>query len=159
MERLHESLLETAALLVNSPATLGSAGLRRGVSTAYYAVFSRLSMLCAQALARSRANSSSYQIAFRMLDHGPAREALNRDTEFRVPLGDSFARLQEARQWADYNPASHPEAAESRAGNRFSKREAGDLVRVARDSVALVDGLSTSARQRLAVLLVARARR
>jgi hypothetical protein len=159
MERLHESLLETAAMLVDSPAALGSAGLRRGVSTAYYAVFSRLSLVCAQALARSRSNTSSYLLAFRMLEHGPAREALNRDAEFKAPLGDSFARLQEARQWADYNPAPHPEAAESRTGNRFSKREAHALVRVARDSVALLDGMSPGARQRLAVLLVARARR
>ena len=46
MATLPENMLATAELLA-SARPLGSATLRRAVSTAYYALFSRLAALCA----------------------------------------------------------------------------------------------------------------
>ena len=159
MSKLHEKLLDTARLLLGAAPSLGSAGLRRAASTAYYALFSRLSALCARALARSRSNSQSFRSAYRMLDHGPTKDALNRDADFKLVLGEPFALLQEVRNWADYDISAHPNAQKAKLGKRFSRPEARRLVNAAADAIVAIDRLNASARQRLAVILVARTRR
>jgi uncharacterized protein (UPF0332 family) len=159
MAKLHEKLIETARYLTQAKSSLGIAASRRAVSTAYYAAFSQLSELCARALSRARVNAPSYRSAFRMLDHGSTREALNRDSEFKAPIGEPFARLQEARYWADYEISPHPDAIKAKAGKTFTRREALLVVDRAAEVVAAINRLDANARQRLAVLLVARVRR
>ena len=159
MATLANNLLATAALLASVKSPLGSAALRRSVSTAYYALFSRLAALCAGRVARSQAASQSYRSVYRALDHGPARNALLDDAEFRSPLGDSFKRLQEARHWADYSSDTHPATKKAADAIRFTTAEAQEFVAVAREAVGYVDARSPDAKQRLAVLLIARPRR
>lgn len=159
MATLPENLLATAGLLASAKPALGSAALRRAVSTAYYALFSRLAALCAKQVARARTSSDRFRSVYRAIDHGQARNALLNNSEFGLPLGDNFKRLQEVRHWADYSIDSHPDADSAAVGRRFSRAEAQQIVAVARDSIDFIDALPTDARQRLAVLLIARLRR
>ncbi len=158
MATLPENMIATAELLANFSSPLGSAALRRSVSTAYYALFSRLAGLCACLIARSARTTDSFKAVYRSLDHGQARNALYRHAEFGV-LGDAFKRLQEARHWADNSVDSHPEAAKAADGARFTRSEAREFVELARQTMATVDALSKDAKQRLAVALIARSRR
>ncbi len=159
MATLPNDMLTTAELLASVKPPLGSAALRRSVSTAYYALFSRLAALCAGRIARAKASSDSFKSVYRAIDHGPARNALLGHAEFGSPLGDSFKRLQEARHWADYSIDPHPDAEIAAAGRRFKRSEAQRFVALAREAIGFVDALAPDAKQRLAVLLVARPRR
>lgn len=159
MATLPDNLLATAELLAASKTRLGSAALRRSVSTSYYALFSKLAGLCAEKISRAEPGADSFKSVYRALDHGHARKILSSHSEFASPLGDDFQRLQEARHWADYSVESHPEAAKASAGARFSRAEAQQFVDVARDAVKWVDDQTAQAKQRLAVALIARSRR
>ncbi len=159
MATLPENLLATADLLASAKSPLGAAALRRSVSTAYNALFSRLSALCAVRIARAKPASDSFRSVYRAIDHGQARNALLGHAEFGSPLGDSFGRLQEARHWADYSVDPHPDSEIAVAGKRSTRSEAEQYVALARETIGLVDALAPDAKQRLAVLLVARPRR
>jgi hypothetical protein len=156
---LPDNMLATAELLASVRAPLGSAALRRSVSTAYYALFSRLAALCAGRIARAEPTSNSFRLIYRAVDHGHARIVLLGHAEFGSPLGDNFKRLQEARHWADYSFDPHPDSERAAAGSRFTRSEAQQFVAVARDAIRFVDALAPDAKQRLAVILVARSRR
>lgn len=121
-------------------------------------MFSRLAALCAERIARAKPASESFRSVYRAVDHGHTLNALRGHPEFGLPLGDNFKRLQEARNWADYRVDPHPESDKGASG-RFTREEAQQLVALARDSIEFVDALAPDARQRLAVLLVARSRR
>jgi uncharacterized protein (UPF0332 family) len=159
MATLPNNLLATADLLAQVESPLGSAALRRSVSTAYYALFSRLAALCAGRIARADPKSDSFRSVYRAIDHGHTSKALLGHAEFGSPLGDNFKRLQEARHWADYSLDTHPDSAKSAVGVRFTRSEAQQSVASAREAVEFIDGLSSDAKQRLAVLLLARSRR
>ncbi len=159
MATLPENMLTTAELLASVKNPLGSAALRRSVSTAYYALFSRLAALCAGRIARADPASDSYRSIYRAIDHGHALKALGSHGEFGLPLGANFKRLQEARHWADYSAEPHPDAERAAAGSRFARSEAQQFVALARETIGYVDTLGPDAKQRLAVLLVARSRR
>ena len=159
MATLPDNMLATAALLATVKSPLGSAALRRSVSTAYYALFSRLAAVCAGRLARSEAASDSFRSVYRAIDHGPARMALLGQAEFASPLGDDFRRLQEARHWADYSIDPHPDSERAAVGIRFTRSEAQQFVALAREAIGFVDALAPDAKQRLAVILATRSRR
>ncbi|MBV8105927.1 MAG: hypothetical protein JO223_15135 [Hyphomicrobiales bacterium] len=159
MATLPDNMLATAELLSGVTSPLGSAALRRSVSTAYYALFSRLAALCAGRVARAEPSSDGFRLVYRAIDHGHARNALLGHAEFGSPLGDNFRLLQEARHWADYSIDPHPESAKAAAGTRFTRWEAKQFVALAREAIGFVDALAPDAKQRLAVVLVARSRR
>ncbi len=159
MATLPDNMLATAELLASVRSPLGSAALRRSVSTAYYAVFSRLAALCAGRIARAEPASDSFRLVYRAIDHGHARNMLLGHAEFGSPLGDNFKRLQERRFWADYSVDPHPDSERAAAGSRFTRLEAQQFVALARDAIGFVDALAPDAKQRLAVVLAARSRR
>jgi hypothetical protein len=156
---LPHEMLATAELLANVGSPLRSAGLTRSVSTAYYALFTRLAALCARQIARAARTSESFKTVYRSVDHGPALKALDSHAEFGPRLGDSFKRLQEARHWADYRSDPHPAPKKAAEGILFTRAEALEFVAIAREAIQWVDALTPDAKQRLAVLLVARSRR
>lgn len=159
MATLPDNMLATAELLASVRSPLGSAALRRSVSTAYYALFSRLAALSAGRVARTEPASDSFRSVYRAIDHGHARNALLGHAEFGSPLGDNFKRLQEVRHWADYSIDPHPDYTKAAAGSRFTRSEAQQFVALARDAIQFVDALAPDAKQRLAVILIARSRR
>ena len=90
------------------------ADLRRAVSTAYYALFHALSHCCADTLAGatpSHRRQSGWQLVYRSLEHGSARNRLGNQGEMRAfppeirNFGHRFAEMQRQRHLADYNPA------------------------------------------------------
>jgi hypothetical protein len=159
MATLADNMLATAELLASVKSPLGSAALRRAVSTAYYALFSRLAALCAGRIARAEPASDSFRSVYRAIDHGHALNALRGHAEFGSPLGGNFKRLQEARYWADYSSDPHPAPKKATDGIRFTRTEAQEFVALAREAIASIDALTPDAKQRLAVILVARSRR
>ena len=90
------------------------ADLRRAVSTAYYALFHALSHCCADTLAGAtpaHRRQPGWQLVYRSLEHGPARNRLDNSAEMRAfppairQFGVRFAAMQRQRHSADYNPA------------------------------------------------------
>jgi hypothetical protein len=106
MDDLHENTFGIAESLLAGE-SFGGAAARRAVSSAYYAVFQRLSSLCASRLSRQNIDAEEYRRLYRALDHKQVRAMLNAPP-YKVELGVPFARLQDARQWADYSIAPAP---------------------------------------------------
>lgn len=165
-----EALLELAEELARQ-GTAGSPGRRedrirravfrrRAVSTAYYAVFHALTRLCAkELLSRSKPATDEYELVYRALNHGPLKDAFNREPLRTVPslkqIGERVIELQTARNLADYVPMG-----------RFNKSRAADekpkpptlscrkLVSSAKSTTRLIDSLSPDDRRTLAVYLI-----
>ena len=101
-------LIEAARRLTESGAPQPTqAGLRRAVSTAYYAMFHTLAAAAADLFIGST-RSSAWHRAYRALEHGRARSACRQGqtmrefpTEIRY-FADVFVELQVERQQADY---------------------------------------------------------
>ena len=129
MATLPENLIATAEALVGFRTLPGSAGSGARVSTAYYALFSRLAALCAGRLARSAPTSDSFKAIYRAIEHGHARKVLAAHAEFSAPIGEAFERLQEGRHWADYSLDTHPEPDKAARRERFSRAEAAEYRR------------------------------
>ena len=153
---LVHDLLEIAEGLAGQDGrpSLRQAGLRRAVSTAYYALFHALCTVCADGLVRwSRTDLVAK--TYRSLDHGLARRKLaalaakaDKGAVVRR-IGVVFGDLQDSRNDADYE----------RPMVLFSRSEAMVLIGQAREAVELLAALDEDARRRLAVeLLVAKAR-
>lgn len=85
------------------------AELRRAVSAAYYALFHALALCCANALAGSNRNRSSWDQTYRALEHGHARNqcndkaAMSRFSGEIQDFGKKFVLVQQRRQEADYS--------------------------------------------------------
>lgn len=156
MDTLHNDTLDLADSLLNG-ASFGGAAFRRAVSSAYYSVFQRLSSLCALRLSGQDPQSEEYLRLYRALDHRQVRSALN-NSAFRSDLGLPFEQLQNARQWADYSVAPHPETLRSKAREVFSASEAHRYVTLAREALQLVESLDEAAQRKLAILLIVRDR-
>jgi len=155
MARLHENTLKLAeGLLLDG--RFGSASLRRCVSSAYYALFQRLSYLCASRLSGSDASSEEYIRLYRALDHKQARMTLNKI--HKSELGVRFELLQDIRHWADYSITPHPDLELAKAGKNFSPDDAQDYLKKAREAVLFIDKLSPADQRKLAILLVIRDR-
>ena len=90
-----------------------SESLRRVVSSAYYALFHALALLCADSLVGWRQPYAVFSPIYRSLDHAKTRSALEaRRKGWRDPAIDriavTFASLQDARHHADYDPEPFP---------------------------------------------------
>jgi hypothetical protein len=156
MSGLYEHTLRLAESLLAGPG-FGGATSRRAVSSAYYSVFQRLSSLCASRLSGQEPGSEEYLRLYRALEHKQVRAALNKSV-YKAELGARFDRLQDARHWADYSIAPHPEPDLSSAGREFSPGEAQAYVDMARDALQFIDSLDPSFQLKLAILLIVRDR-
>ncbi|MDV2985060.1 UNVERIFIED_CONTAM: hypothetical protein Q9R58_12130 [Methylobacteriaceae bacterium AG10] len=151
---LIEGLLAVAEQLAQASgaASVRQASMRRGVSSAYYALFHALCTLSADELV-GWSKMRSLPPIYRSLDHGVVLKKL-RSQEARLidpsleTVGALFQNLQEKRHAADYAPPSA----------LFSRTEALALIDEARDAIALIEGLDSKARLHLAILLLARQR-
>jgi hypothetical protein len=123
----------------------------------YDSVFQRLSSLCASRLSGQEPGSEEYLRLYRALEHKQVRAALNKSV-YKAELGARFDRLQDARHWADYSIAPHPEPDLSSAGREFSPGEAQAYVDMARDALQFIDSLDPSFQLKLAILLIVRDR-
>lgn len=88
--------------------------LKRGVSTAYYALFHTLARECADLLVGSTAqvrSSPAWVQVYRSLEHGIAKNSCKNAPTRNFPNGvlvfaDTFETMQEERHNADYDPES-----------------------------------------------------
>jgi hypothetical protein len=160
--------LENAELLAKSgPRRPRQAALRRAVSTSYYALFQALCELAARNLVGWETPWDGFTPIFRSVEHRQARSILDRGgSRVPHPLGDeierigiAFKELQNAREWADYNPEPHFDRQRVETGAYFSRAEAVRFIEIARDAVDRLNGLDRGTQKRLAALLVARSRK
>lgn len=131
---------------------LRKAGMRRAVSSAYYAVFHALCFVCASEFV-GWSRTEMLDPVYRLLDHGTAkRRLIGRDAAALIPeileIGTKFADLQEARHVADYSPPALP----------VRHDETLSLIAVAKQTVTLIESLQSEDRLKLAVLLIAKSR-
>ncbi len=159
--------LENAELLATTGSTRPrQAALRRAVSTGYYALFQALCELAASQLVGWNKPWEAFTPIYRSLDHGHARTVLTETRGKKHALGEAvekigiaFRELQDAREWADYNPEPHPDPEKALAEVRFSRQDALELIQIARQAVQSLDALDDHAKLRLATLLVTRRRK
>jgi hypothetical protein len=139
--------------------------LRRAVSTSYYALFQALCELTARNLVGWRTPWDAFTPIFRSVDHARARAILGSP---RIPhplgaeverIGIAFKELQDAREWADYNPEPHFDRHRVEKRLNFSREEALRFVAIARDAVGRLGSLEEGVQKRLAALLIARTRK
>ena len=157
--------LENAELLARYGQKPRQAALRRAVSTSYYALFQALCELTARNLVGWRTPWEAFTPVFRSIDHARARAVLG---SHRLPhplgdqvksIGNAFTELQDAREWADYNPEPHFDRHRVQNGPNFTRAEALRLVGIARDAVELLNALDEETQKKLAALLIARPRK
>jgi len=156
MASISDNLLVAAQALLDVE-RVGDAGRRRAISTAYYAAFRRVASLCAATFATSpRANRASYESVLRALNHKQVRDVLRRPEAAELlgaPVGELFAELLSAREWADYSSFSHLSADKAQRGQFLTRAEATKFVNDARAIVAALDALDPRARRKLSILL------
>lgn len=127
---------------------------RRAASTAYYAHFHALAKVCASALLPSaKRDSDEYSRIYRALEHSAVgsafrREPLSRHDVFKK-IGEVSERLRTERERADYLPPS---------ASLFTVEEAQEILGLAREVVAVVEGLNLEKRQLLASFLILKTR-
>lgn len=108
-----EALIASSRMLATPVPPAGEPtdeALRRAISTAYYAMFHALATSNADCIVGSLRDPTSrhaWDRVYRGLEHGIARVQLQLDLQFFSPetgrFGDTFGRLQEVRQRADYD--------------------------------------------------------
>ncbi|WP_246763612.1 hypothetical protein [Rhizobium sp. 007] len=96
---------------MRSPVRCGRADLKRGVSTAYYALFHTLAHECSDLLvgAGDTRNDPAWAQVYRSLEHGIAKNSCKAAATKAFPNGilsfaDTFSTMQEERHRADYDP-------------------------------------------------------
>ena len=138
------------------------ASLRRAVSTAYYAVFQALCATCADTLVGWSKSWEAFTPVFRALEHSRAAHTLRQPplatTSELQRFGLAFKELQEAREWADYNPEPRPNFDAEANSSPFTREEALTLIELAGEAIEILDRLDEEARLRLATRLVPRTR-
>ena len=104
-----QELIDTCRKLVNPPSS--DTGIRRAISTAYYALCHTLSSSNAELIAGQPGSSRSahaWERAYRRLEHGRARNNLGADRNLLSQTGDEFVRIfieaQGYQLQADYDP-------------------------------------------------------
>lgn len=115
--KLAINLIGTARKLVpQSGGRPTQADLRRGISTAYYAVFHALAKCAADNLVgatkKSRPNKAWVEV-YRGLGHGTCKQACRKANQINFPddihtFADEFVQLHAAREDADYDPYVRP---------------------------------------------------
>lgn len=120
--------------------------LRRGVSTAYYALFHRISRDVAHELLGSYATPAAHAFV-RFVDHNDlnllAQEVLGQGTKLApfldapsprlISLCEAFVELRTARHDADYKHEFDLTSARARALVRLATRAVNDAVRMRKD--------------------------
>ena len=112
--------------------------LRRAVSCAYYAIFHTLCRACADVMvgsqARGQLEQELWNMAYRTLDHGPARNKCN-DSGSMSRFSSNLRRfaiilvdLQQRRHEADYDP-----------GTTFDQTQVNQIIDDAADGLAGFD--------------------
>ncbi len=157
MALLHENLLAVADALL-SLKNVGSAGLRRAISTAYYATFRRIASLCAASLASDR---DDFESVLRSLNHKQVLRDLKSDKArllfhaagIEVEVGALFEALLNAREWADYSSNKSIVTGKAPAELKLKHADAAKYVGDARAIVSALDALSEAAGHKLAILL------
>lgn len=131
--------------------------LRRAISAAYYALFHTLALSCANALAgSSRANRSrpTWRQTYRALEHGHARnQCLNQSAMRSFPaevqdFGQLFARMQNRRHSADYDPYA-----------RFSRTNVMRLIDATGEAMIRFESTAAADRRSFAIHVLLRSRR
>lgn len=124
-------LAAARCLLEAAPQDRDSAHARRAVSTAYYAMFHCLALICADRLGNGRAvrlRPTTRRVVYRALQHGRARRRCqNRRLIAAYPdavreFAKSFAEIQTARHRADYDPSASVSASEARRSVNTAER-------------------------------------
>lgn len=139
------------------------ASLRRAVSTAYYALFQALCKTCATRLVGDDAPWDVFTPIFQSLEHRQVAQALRQSPLAEVSelyrLGNAFAELQRAREWADYNPEPRPNFHEVSNRAPFVRAEALQLIDTAEIAIEILERLDDEIRIQLVARLVAKSRR
>jgi len=106
---------------------------------------------------------SAFTPIFRALEHKGALSALGHPSFAHVPalarLGNAFRALQEAREWADYNPEPRPKYEEGKNSSPFTRDEAFELIELATEAVQILERLDTETRLNLVTRLVTKSRK
>lgn len=157
MAFLHENLLVAAEALLDLK-SIGSAGRRRAISTAYYAAFRRIASLCAAALARDR---EDFETVLRSLDRrkilrdlkSDKARKLFRDAGIAIEIGALFEALQNAREWADYSSAHAIISGKHRGDVKLTHADAAKYIVDSRTIISALDSLDRAAQLKLAIFL------
>lgn len=130
------------------------ADLKRAVSTAYYALFHALAEQCADLLVgRGRArNTAAWNQVYRALEHGFAKNACRQTAGLGfareiVDFADMFAKLQDERHRADYDPAA-----------RYTRAEAQTFITDAEQAIRAFNASAREDRKAFAVLVLLKRR-
>lgn len=107
----HDLIATARRLAKASPKRPRQSDLKRGVSTAYYALFHALARECADLLVGvgdARSDAAWSQV-YRTLEHGVAKNSCKAAAARGFPadivsFADTFVVLQEERHRADYDP-------------------------------------------------------
>jgi hypothetical protein len=153
---MSKELLRVARDLARSRRSGNEAFLRRGVSTAYYAVFHALCEVAADTLAgRKTRGSEAWRRVFRGVEHGASARLLDMlrpsaasSASARL-IASAFIDLRDERELADYDPAPIGKTPE----------EVMDLINRAADAIASLGKLGSDERLDLSTRLVLRSRR
>ncbi|RBI74032.1 hypothetical protein DQW77_08595 [Roseovarius sp. TE539] len=145
--KLADGFLKTARQLIPRRQKPDQAGLRRSISSSYYAMFHALARLCADGLLGTqpakRSNKAWVEV-YRGLAHGECLQACQRAHKVAFPqeikdFTDSFQQLLTDRERADYDPTA-----------RFSKEDALKTLGLAEAAVAALQGVSMRDRRAFA---------
>ncbi|NEU14448.1 hypothetical protein G3T14_20300 [Methylobacterium sp. BTF04] len=148
------NLLDVADGLASLPGTrnVRKAAMRRAVSTAYYAVFHALCYVCTDELV-GWTKTGTHDPIYRSVDHGSAKSRLAGKHAARIgtvilDIGAAVAKLQDDRHSADYAPPALTVSLEATLV----------IIALAKETVALIEGLDKPQRLELAILLIAKPR-
>lgn len=151
----HE-LIATARRLANlNVRRPRQADLKRAVSTAYYAMFHTLARDCADRFigtGQTRSTAAWRQV-YRALEHGFAKQSCSQVTKLGFPsniahCADTFARLQDSRHRADYDPHA-----------QFNRAEVLLMISEADRAIRVLNHVSLSDRKAFAALVLLKNRR
>jgi len=100
---------------------------------------------------------------FRALEHSRALQTLMHRSFANTPelqrLGFAFSELQEAREWADYNPEPRPNFDATRNSPPFTRSETYTPIELAEEAVQILDRLDEETRLQLVTGLVTKSRK
>jgi uncharacterized protein (UPF0332 family) len=152
---LSDDLIVTARRLARAnPSRPRQADLRRAVSTAYYAVFHALARQCAERFVGTGQNRSrpAWQQVYRALDHGFVKNACFQAANLGFPtdivtFADIFARLQDERHRADYDPET-----------RYTRADVQALISMADQAVSALSSAPKDDRTAFAALVLLKKR-
>ena len=153
-----DDLLEAAELPLSGPAGRPKqAMLERSVSTAYYAVFHASAYNDVDTPVgwdmRSPQDWETVSPVYRLIEHGPARDALARIPKTHVQaaaflrIASAFIELQKQRMLADHDPKP-----------AFTMPEVRELIAVAREAIVEHRALPKDDRRFLASQIIATSR-